>query len=101
MSEITDPTPAQLIAQRNEIDRQIAIANLTGLIAIQTALKAENVGTLAADLEALLPQLAPAPEMGSPFNQANNVINVMRNVTGFFDQEVARVQALVDAQAQA
>jgi len=94
-----NPTPAQMLAQRNELDRQIAIANLDGLKAIQSALKAGKVATLAADLEALLSQLAPASEMGSPHNQASNVINVVRNVTGFFDSEVARVQALVDAQA--
>lgn len=94
-----NPTPAQLLAQRNDIDRQIAIANLDGLKAIQSVLKAGKVATLATDLEALLPQLAPASEMGSPHNQAGNVISVVRNVTNFFDGEVARVQALVDAQA--
>jgi len=94
-----NPTAAELLAQRNELDRQIAVANLDGLKAIQAALKAGKVATLATDLEALLPQLAPAAEMASPHSQASNVINVMRNVTGFFDGEVARVQALVDAQA--
>lgn len=94
-----NPTPAQLLAQRNELDRQIAVANLDGLKAIQSALKSGKVVTLATDLEALLPQLAPAAEMGSPHNQAGNVINVVRNVTAFFDSEVTRVQALVDAQA--
>ena len=54
-----NPTPAQLLAQRNDLDRQIAIANLDGLKAIQSALKAGKVATLATDLEALLPQLAP------------------------------------------
>lgn len=94
-------TPAELLAQRNELDRRIAIANLDGLKAIQSALKAGKVATLAPDLEALLPQLAPASEMGSPHNQATNVINVVRNVTAFFDSEVARVQAIVDAQTAA
>lgn len=94
-------TPSELLAQRAEIDRQIAVANLDGLKAIQSALKAGKVATLASDLEALLPQLAPAPEMGSPHNQAGNVINVVRSVTAFFDSEVTRVQALVDAQAPA
>lgn len=96
-----NPTPSELLAQRNEIDRQIAIANLAGLKAIQAAPKAGKVATLATDIEALLPQLAPAAEMGSPHNQAGNVINVVRNVTNFFDGEVARVQAIVDAQAAA
>lgn len=97
----TNSTPAQLLAQRNELDRQIAIANLDGLKAIQTVLKAGKVGTLATDLEALLPQLAPDAAQGSPCNQAGNVITAVRNVTNFFDGEVSRVQALVDAQGAA
>lgn len=96
-----NPTPAELMAQRNELDRQIAIANLDGLKAIQAALKAGKVATLATDLEALLPQLAPSGEMGSPHSQATNVITTVRNVSNFFDGEVARVQAIVDAQAAA
>lgn len=91
-------TQAELIAQRNEIDRQIAVANLDGLKAIQAALKSGKVATLAADLEALIPQLAQETSMGTPFSQASNVVNVVRNVTNFFDGEVARVQAMVDAQ---
>lgn len=94
-----NPTPTQLLAQRNEIDRQIAVANLDGLKAIQSALKAGKVATLATDLEALLPQLAPDAAQGSPCNQAGNVITAVRNVTNFFDGEVTRVQALVDAEA--
>lgn len=93
MSEST-PTPAELLAQRDELDRQIALANLAGLKAILAALKSGKAGTLAADLEAILPQLAPASELGSPFNQAMGVITVMRNVTDFFDREVARVEAM-------
>ncbi len=96
-----NPTPAELLAQRDEIDRQIAIANLDGLKDIQAALKSGKVATLAADLEALLPQLAPSGEMGSPHSQATNVITTVRNVSNFFDGEVARVQAIVDAQAAA
>ena len=96
-----NPTPSELLAQRNEIDRQIAIANLDGLKAIQTALKSGKVATLATDLEALLPQLAPSGEMGSPHSQATNVITTVRNVSNFFDGEVAHVQAIVDAQAAA
>ncbi len=97
----TNPTPAELLAQRNELDRQIAIANLDGLKAIQAALKSGKVATLATDLEALLSQLAPSSEMGSPHSQATNVITAVRNVSNFFDGEVARVQAIVDAQAAA
>lgn len=93
-----NPTPAQLLAQRNDIDRRIAIANLDGLKAIQSALKSGKVATLATDLEALTPQLAQESAMNSPFSQIGNVINAVRNVTNFFDAEVSRVQALVDAQ---
>ena len=96
-----NPTPAELLAQRNEIDRQISIANLDGLKAMQAALKAGKVATLAADLEALLPQLAPSGEMGSPHSQTTNVITTVRNVSNFFDGEVERVQEIVDAQASA
>lgn len=96
-----NPTPAELLAQRNEIDRQIAIANLDGLKAIQAALNSGNVATLATDLEALLSQLAPSSEMSSPHSQATNVITAVRNVSNFFDREVLRVQAIVDAQAAA
>lgn len=96
-----NPTPVELLAQRNELDRQIAIANLDGIKAIQAALKSGKVATLAADLEALLSQLAPSGEMGSPHSQATNVITTVRNVSNFFDAEVARVQAIVDAQAAA
>lgn len=98
---MASPTPSELIQQRNEIDRQIAVANLDGLKAILAALKSGKVATLAADLEALLPQLAPAPEMSSPFSQAQNVITAVRNVTNFYEQEVTRVQAIVDAQSAA
>lgn len=97
----SNPTPAELLAQRNEIDRQISIASLDGLKAIQAALKSGKVATLATDLEALLSQLAPSSEMSSPHSQANNVITTVRNVSNFFDGEVARVQAIVDAQAAA
>ena len=49
-----EPTLEELRTQRAEIDRQIAIANLDGLKAIQAALKSGKVATLATDLEALL-----------------------------------------------
>ncbi|WP_199183800.1 hypothetical protein [Novosphingobium sp. HII-3] len=99
MTEQTTPTAAQLLAQRNELDKQIAVANLNGLKAVQAALKAGKVATLAADLEALLPQLAPENTMGTPHHQANCVITTVRGVTQFFDREVERVEALVAAQS--
>ncbi|GLV22021.1 hypothetical protein TomMM35A_18740 [Sphingobium sp. TomMM35A] len=87
------PTPSELLVQRQELDRQIAQANLAGMKAIRDALKSGKAGTLAADLEALLPQLAPANEIGSRFSQANNVISIMRGVTDYFDREIASIEA--------
>lgn len=95
------PTAAELLAQRNELDRQIAIANLEGLKAIRAALTAGKCATLAEDLEALLPQIASDNTLGTPFQQAMAVITSMRNVTGFFDGEIARVEALMSAQDEA
>lgn len=46
----TTPTAAQLLAQRNELDRQIAIANLEGLKGIRAALTAGKCATLADDV---------------------------------------------------
>ncbi len=93
------PTAAELLAQRNDLDRQIAIANLDGLKAIRDALKSGKAGTLADDIEALLPQIASDNTLGTPFNQASAIVTTMRNVTGYFETEIARVQAIVDAQA--
>ena len=91
-------SPDELLAQRAELDRQIAISNLNGLKAVKAALAAGKVATLADDLTALLPQLASDNTMGTPFQQANALISVVRGVTDLFDREVARVQALADAQ---
>lgn len=93
------PTAAELLAQRNDLDRQIAIANLDGLKAIRDALKSGKAGTLADDIEALLPQIASDNTLGTPFNQASAIVTTMRNVTSYFESEIARVQAIVDAQA--
>lgn len=93
------PTAAELLAQRNDLDRQIAVANLDGLKAIRDALKSGKAGTLADDIEALLPQIASDNTLGTPFNQASAIVTTMRNVTGYFESEIARVQAIVDAQA--
>ncbi len=93
------PTAAELLAQRNDLDRQIAIANLEGLKAIRDALKSGKAGTLADDIEALLPQIASDNTIGTPFNQASAIVTTMRNVTSYYEGEIARVQAIVDAQA--
>jgi len=91
-------TPDELLAQRAELDKQIAVANLPGLKAFKAALASGKVATLAEDLTALLPQLASDNTQGAPFQQANALISVVRGVTDMFDREVARVQALADAQ---
>lgn len=93
------PTAAELLAQRNDLDRQIAIANLEGLKAIASALKAGKCATLANDLQALLPQIASDNSLGSPYSQAWAVITTMRNVAGFFDGEITRVEALGASEA--
>ncbi|WP_395391539.1 hypothetical protein WBP07_12840 [Novosphingobium sp. BL-8A] len=93
-------TPAQLLAQRNEIDRQIAIANLEGLKAILARIKSGDVSTLADDLTALLPQLTADSTMGSPYQQALGLISNLQGNVGYFDREVAKSQALVDAQTE-
>ncbi len=94
------PTAAELLAQRNELDRQIALANLEGLQAILAALKAGKAATLADDITALLPQIASDNSLGTPFSQASAVITTMRNVTNYFEGEVALVQSMVDAQSE-
>lgn len=90
-------TPDQLLAQRAELDKQIAVSNLPGLKAFKAALASGKVATLADDLTALLPQLASDNTMGTPFQQANALISVVRGVTDMFNREVERVQALADA----
>lgn len=95
------PTAVELLAQRNDLDRQIAIANLDGLKAIRDALKSGKAGTLADEIEALLPQIASDNTLGTPFNQASAIVTTMRNVTSYFESEIARVQTIVDAQAEA
>lgn len=95
------PTAAELLAQRNDLDRQIAIANLDGLKAIRDALKSGKAGTLADDIETLLPQIASDNTIGTPFNQASAIVTTMRNVTGFFDGEITRVEAMIAAQDEA
>lgn len=94
-------TPDELLAQRAELDKQIAVANLPGLKAFKAALASGKVATLAEDLTALLPQLASDNTQGAPFQQANALISVVRGVTDMFDREVARVEALADAQSEA
>lgn len=87
---------SELDAQIAELRRQRDIASLDDSKAVQAALVAGKVATLADDLSALISAMSPESVAAQ---QAGNVINVMRNVKGLVDGEVARIQALVDAQA--
>lgn len=93
-------TPSDLLSIKRGIDDRIAIANLSGLEAIQAAFAVDAVSALPAALEALLPQLAPDDVIGTPYNQARCAISTIRGVSDFFDREVSRVQALATAQSQ-
>lgn len=101
MADPTQDAPNDLLKIKNEIDDRIAIANLPGMKAFKAALASGKVATLVDDLTALLPQLASDNTMGTPFQQANALISVVRGVTDMFDREVTRVQALADAQTEA
>ncbi|MGE4321762.1 MAG: hypothetical protein AB7E60_01880 [Sphingobium sp.] len=92
---IETPSIPDLQAQKAAIDAQIAAASLAGLLAASTVLHRTSTGKVADDLEALQSAL-PAGEMAA--QQIGNVINIIRSVTGLIDGEVARVQAIVDAQ---
>jgi hypothetical protein len=94
-------------SQPRDYDAEIAalvkerdVAALDLLKDVQEILNREDVAQAITDLSALLPQLPQDGSLGSPRNQAMNVVNVVNNVRDNFDREVARVQAIVDAQAQ-
>lgn len=101
MADQTQDAPNDLLKIKNEIDDRIAVANLPGMKAFKAALASANVSTLADDLTALLPQLAADNTVGTPFQQANALINVLRCVPDMFDREIARVQPLADVQMEA
>ncbi len=91
-------TVSEYDAQIAELKRQRDIASLESVKATQAIMKRASTGKVADDLEALLGQL-PAGEM--VHQQASNVINIIRGTTNLIDQETARVQAVVDAHAEA
>lgn len=92
-----EPTIAELDAQISDLKRQRDIAELDGAKAIQAALVAGKVGTLAEDLEVILPALSSESLSAQ---QARNVVSIVRNVRNLIDGEVSRIQAIVDAQAE-
>lgn len=95
---MADPTVSEIDAQIAELQRQRDIKSLEGSQAIAAALKAGKVATLPEDLEALIADLSPA---SMAYQQARNVISVITNTRNLIDGDVARIQAIVDAQAEA
>ena len=93
---MAEPTIEQLDAQIAELQRQRDIASLEGAKAIKAALVAGKVATLDTDLEAILPQLSSESLSAQ---QARNVISIIKGVRNLVDGEVARIQAIVDAQS--
>lgn len=79
-------------------ERDVAALDL--LKDVQEILNREDVAQAITDLSALLPRLPQDGSLGSPRNQAMNVVSVLNNVRESFDREVTRVQAIVDAQTQ-
>jgi len=95
---MADPTVSEIDAQIAELQRQRDIKSLEGSQAIAAALKAGKVATLAEDLEALLTDLSPA---SMAYQQARNVISVVTGTRNLIDGDIARIQGIVDAQAEA
>lgn len=95
---MTDKTIAEMDAEIAALERQRDIAALDGTKAVQTLLTADAVASLAADLEALIPDL-PVDSVAA--QQSRNVMSVLRNVTNLVTIEVSRIEALVEAQAPA
>lgn len=94
---MADPTVSEIDAQIAELQRQRDIKSLEGSQAVAAALKAGKVATLAEDLEALITDLSPA---SMAYQQARNVISVIINTRNLIDGDIARIQAIVDAQAE-
>jgi hypothetical protein len=95
---MAEPTVSEIDAQIAELQRQRDIKSLEGSQAIAAALKAGKVATLAEDLEALLTDLSPA---SMAYQQARNVISVVTGTRNLIDGDIARIQGIVDAQAEA
>jgi len=97
-----NPSLSDTEAQIEALQRQRDTLALTGLKAAQDILSGEHAANaLADDLEAILDRLPNGAEVGAARHQATSLISNLRRVTAYFDREVARVQALVDAQATA
>lgn len=95
MPEPMTPTLSELAANVADLQRQIDIASLPILTAVQEVLTRPAVLAAVADIQAAIADLPQTAELGSPRNQANGVVSVVTNVRSLFDREVVRVSALV------
>ncbi len=93
---MSEPTIAEIDAQIFDLQRQRDIKSLAGSKAVSDALKVGKVATLAEDLAALLPDLSP---QSVAYQQARNIITVVTNTRTLIDGDVARIQAMAEAQA--
>jgi hypothetical protein len=94
---MADPTVSEIDAQIAELQRQRDIKSLEGSQAVAAALKSGKVATLAEDLAALIADLSPA---STAYQQAKNIISVLTGGRNLIDGDIARIQAIVDAQAE-
>lgn len=85
-----DPSLADLLAQRNEIDRKISDSQLAPAKAGLALLNKAATQTLIKDIEELLPDLDPS---SISFQQLNNVLSVLKNVPSSIQREVDRMSS--------
>ncbi|WP_327752916.1 hypothetical protein VVT58_15570 [Sphingobium sp. SJ10-10] len=96
MTDTSNSAIATLLAQRAELDRQIAVETLVPLQAAQAVMNRPSTGKIADDLEKLRADL---PEGELAHEQVGNVITVIRAVQALIDQEVSRVEAITQPNA--
>lgn len=99
MPEPTPPTLSELAANMAELQRQMDVASLAPLSAIQAVLNRTAVTEAITDLQAIIPQLPESIELRAPRNQAGNVVSVLSNVRDLFDREVTRISALAEVES--
>ena len=82
----------------NQIDAEIQaltterdLASLAGTKSIRDAMASGKAGTLADDLEALLPNVASG---SMAYQQTNNLIIVLRNTKQLVESEISRVDSI-------
>lgn len=84
----TTPTVAEMIAQREALDRQIEAAEITPLEAILSALDKPTVHTALATLQEQIGNLT-----GDRQVQANNLITVLTHSPAFLRGQLEGIQA--------